>query len=334
MEIDNKSKPKLSSEHKDETSNINNNKLGNTETFSVDESHKYYNNFRKQYNSLEEEIKVMISDNSKEISSNAKEKSSNIEKKISQLKEDFQNNSMFLVAYDRHTYLKSFEELDKLLNSLNDIITPKKKFKFSSKAKNSIANKETETNGIKENSNKCNIYSDEDLVLKDVSNKTLILKEQDLQNKKNLIIENVKECKIYALFAFKSFFAKNILNSHVYVGSVSGGSHVTLINDSEIYLGTHQMRIHESFNTIYSILVNSNPIIEHCSKLKFIALDKCIVYPKMNEIMKDSGLDFKANKYENIQDFQWLKQEKSPNFEVILDVSTPPKDISLDIQNS
>ena len=35
---------------------------------------------------------------------------------------------------------------------------------------------------------------------------------------------------------------------------------------------THQLRIHKTFQTLFSILVSSNPIIEDCSDLMFSSL--------------------------------------------------------------
>ena len=122
----------------------------------------------------------------------------------------------------------------------------------------------------------------EDYIISNKQDCKIIVKEEEVIGKNNLIIENIKNCTIIALFSFKACYLKNISSSLFYIGSVGGGSHITNINNCEVNLATHQLRIHEAIKTNFNVIVMSNPIIEHCSDLNFKKLN--IVYDIMQKI--------------------------------------------------
>lgn len=233
---------------------------------------------------------------------------------------------MYLVSHDVQNYLKYFEDINKEVTNIKEKLNPKKKFKFSTR-KNEIIQiqkpeiiESTQENS-KENGTKSDlIYSKEDLVISNVDSATIRIDESMVTGKFNLLIDNVNNSRIIIPFNFKSLFAKNIQNSTIVVGGISGGSHLTDINNSMVYLSSHQLRIHQSNNTNFVVLVNSKPIIEHCSQIKFSDIisyldDKC--KNKILELIKLSELNVEVNMFSEVQDFQWLKSEKSPNFDVI-----------------
>ena len=147
-----------------------------------------------------------------------------------------------------------------------------------------------------------------------MKDQTIKYTEKEIENKNNIIIENILNCQIYLLFNFKACYIKNIKNTQIYIGSVSGGSHITSSQNCKIYIITHQLRIHETNKSEFYVMINSNPIIEHSKDNIFYPLK--IKYPKYEENIQKCGIDVNNNKWNEIQDFQWLKKEKSPNFEV------------------
>ena len=120
-----------------------------------------------------------------------------------------------------------------------------------------------------------------DLLLKNKSNEKLILRENEFIGKNNLIIENIENCEIYILFNFKACYIKNITSSKIYLGSINGGTHINDCKNCKFYLATHQLRIHKTLQTQFSIIVSSNPIIEDCSNLLFSPLN--ITYNKLDQ---------------------------------------------------
>ena len=112
---------------------------------------------------------------------------------------------------------------------------------------------------------------------------------------------------------FKSFYIKNISNCSIFIGSVSGGCHINNIEDSNIYVACHQLRIHSTKNTKFYVLINSNPIIEKSNNIIFHPLK--ISYSLFSKNITDANINVNNNMWNQVQDFQWLKKEKSPNFE-------------------
>jgi hypothetical protein len=125
---------------------------------------------------------------------------------------------------------------------------------------------------------------DNDYYIRDRNDDKIIIKKEEIQDKNALIIENINNCEIYILFNFKACYIKNIINSKIFIGSISGGSHITNCNNCEFYLITHQLRIHNNLNTNYFIIVSANPIIENCFGLSFYPLK--IKYQELEENIK------------------------------------------------
>jgi len=86
------------------------------------------------------------------------------------------------------------------------------------------------------------------------------------------------------LLNFKACYVKNVNNSRIYLGSINGGAHINDCQNCKFYLTTHQLRIHKTSNSLFSIIVSSNPIIEDCNNLLFSPLN--ITYSKLDENLK------------------------------------------------
>ena len=306
------SKPTLSSTNKQQ----NKEQSLNSDTFNVLELRQYYSTFIEKHNMIKGNLiekKQIISIENKDSVNIINE----IESEIQQLKDDFQNNAMFLIAYDKQNYIKLLDELDSELTIIKEILNPKKKFKFSKKSE--VVKKQNVNQNENKSKESISIYTKDDLVVSNLENTIKIYNSQELEDKKNLIIENIQNSEIYIYSAFKSLFAKNICNSKIFIGGIAGGSHMTSIIESQIYLSTHQLRIHDSKNTLFAVIVNSNPIIENSSSLIFSDLIKEIDaenITKLKLILSQVNINEDNNNYINVQDFQWLKQEKSPNFTI------------------
>ncbi len=170
--------------------------------------------------------------------------------------------------------------MTKLFEDKKEKLNPKKKFTFSNKTQstkqNGKVNNEIEIDTIKD-------HKDEEFefILKDKRDSEIIIRKEEVENKNNLIIENLINCKIFILHSFKACYIKNLMKCQIFIGSVAGGSHITDCFDSQIYLTTHQLRIHTTHNTQFKIIASSNPIIENCSGLIFTPLN--INYSKYKE---------------------------------------------------
>ena len=199
-----------------------------------------------------------------------------INESIRDLKDDYKNNASFLVGYDKQNYMSLIEDLNKNLESKKEKLNPKKKFVFSNKStviKDSVIQSdiiqsisEISPTNFKNENNEFILCEKSDL-------EKLIISKDEIGEKNNLIIDNIKNCEIYILHSFKALYIKNVCNCKIFIGSVAGGSHITNCTDSKLYLATHQLRIHHTYNTNFFIISNSNPIIEDSSELIFSPLN-------------------------------------------------------------
>jgi len=189
------------------------------------------------------------------------------------------------------------ENLTKKSNDFKEKINPKKKFVFSNKVATKAQNEENVSKNQNINLLDCTKNTDE-IVISQKTNEKIIFNKEDIKDRNSLYLENLNNCEIYILFNFKALYAKEIKNCKIYIGSISGGSHITDCNDSNFYMITHQLRIHKTHNTNFSIIISSNPIIEDCSGLLFSCLK--IKYRDLEENLKVINyfafFSFKLNK--------------------------------------
>jgi hypothetical protein len=54
----------------------------------------------------------------------------------------------------------------------------------------------------------------------------------------------------------------NLKNCFLYVGDVAGAAHIMECDNCEIYVAAHQIRIHQSSETDFYIVVATHPIVE------------------------------------------------------------------------
>ena len=153
---------------------------------------------------------------------------------------------------------------------------PKKKFAFVRKERKAAAPESQERPAMEAESKTTQVNFDalvasgNHLLIRDCADEPRIVKSaEDYSGKENVIIENVRNCVVILPFSIKCLYLKNLQQSRIYVGSVSGASFINEANDCFIHLQSHQIRIHNSTNVHFYLTAKSNPIIEHCKEMKF-----------------------------------------------------------------
>jgi hypothetical protein len=71
---------------------------------------------------------------------------------------------------------------------------------------------------------------------------------------------------------FPGLALKNISNSVIVAGRVTGPVHITNVSDSILVMTAHQVRIHECSNVDIYLHCSSHPIIEDCKGMRFAPL--------------------------------------------------------------
>jgi len=144
-------------------------------------------------------------------------------------------------------------------------------------------------------------------------NETITLNQNDLDA--SFKLNNLKNCTIYLNGKLKALFMNTLTNCKIFVGIVEGATFFDKIENCEFHVIAHQIRIHNTRNSKFFLFVTSKPIIEHSTGLSFSKYAHS--YADLDKIFKESEFDGKENLYYDVQDFNWLKQEKSPNFTVL-----------------
>ncbi|KAF4637934.1 hypothetical protein G7Y89_g164 [Cudoniella acicularis] len=107
---------------------------------------------------------------------------------------------------------------------------------------------------------------------------------------------------------FAGLALKNIKHSLIIAGHVAGAAHITGVCDSIIVVASRQVRMHDCKNVDVYLHCASRPIIEDCSNVRFAPIPECY---------KSDSVESIQNRWDQVDDFKWLKAEHSPNWSVL-----------------
>ncbi|KAL9650810.1 hypothetical protein ABK040_001860 [Willaertia magna] len=190
----------------------------------------------------------------------------------------------------------------------------KKKFSFKKKTISSIVQQKEEE--LKEEKKE---------IIKIESNKTII--DLNLNENKYILIKPTKEKETFSIcngneqiIELKeisgAIYISNLNNCKVYLGPTNGSIFLSDCKDCEFQLASWQLRIHNSTSCKFYVNVKNNPIIENCKELLFGKYS--YHYDGVNEHLQQCEISEEKNKWNQVNDFHWLKaNEPSPNFRYI-----------------
>jgi hypothetical protein len=104
---------------------------------------------------------------------------------------------------------------------------------------------------------------------------------------------------------FAGVVIRDVQNSVVVCGNVSGPVHITNVTNSVLVMTCRQFRMHDSTNVKVYLHCSSKPIIEDCKGIQFAPLPK------------GAAVESSDNRWNEVDDFKWLKAEQSPNWSLI-----------------
>ena len=129
-------------------------------------------------------------------------------------------------------------------------------------------------------------------------------------------LKNLENCEIYIKSNLKTLYLDNLKNCKIFSGVVETSIFGEHLENSEIKCIAQQIRIHKTHNCKFFNFVSSNMIIEDCQGLKVYEL---LIEKEGEEIVgifEKSGLKEKINNWEDIKDFNWIKNTKSPHYDI------------------
>jgi tubulin-specific chaperone C len=118
-------------------------------------------------------------------------------------------------------------------------------------------------------------------------------------------ILNCQDSEITLLEKTEILFLKNLTNCKISCAVTKSTVFVDQCRGCTFDLNCHQLRIHNTFETRFNILVTSKAIIEDCKNVQFAQYQ--FEYPDRKRHEVEEERDGKPNLWRDIQDFNWLK---------------------------
>lgn len=109
---------------------------------------------------------------------------------------------------------------------------------------------------------------------------------------------------------FANLTVRDVEGSLVVAGRVAGAAHVTGVRRSVLVLNARQVRMHQCEDVSVYLWCASHPIIEDCKGVRVAPLPENYLAAGQVNDDGDGG-----NQWDQVDDFNWLKAEASPNWE-------------------
>ncbi|KAL1800210.1 hypothetical protein ACET3X_000552 [Alternaria dauci] len=248
---------------------------------------------------------------------------------IDRLSHDVQDASSLLPAYDQRTYSEAIKKLSEKLSSVRNSFDPPKKFNFKNKRKDMTkpqAKPETSNTSTSQPSSlpeqppppqqKHQETAQTDAWTSALSNKSHAhtTLTQTPYTTSSPTVSHITHCVVdlsaptKANAPFAALYLRSITSSLIITGQVAGAIHITDVSNSVIVTACRQFRIHGSKDVDVYLHSASRPIFEDCEGLRFAPLPDCYKTPEIEQ---------SANRWDQIDDFKWLKAEPSPHFNIL-----------------
>ena len=237
------------------------------------------------------------------------------------LQKYFTENTAFIPVYEVRKAQEHLAKLNRLAQEKREQLFPKKKFGFKSKQNMTTLEAAIKTSNDESSKpvvppvdsvvNNSRINVDSSCTIKDLNNQEFILHEEKI-NGQDIAIVNVKNSTIQLYGNPSVLHVSDLENTQILCGPITGSAFLNNCKNCKIIVACHQLRIHESQHTQFYINVGSRAIIENCSNVHFS--EYSFTYPSIERHFKMSGLSMTQSNWECIDDFNWLSQDKSPNW--------------------
>ncbi|KAI8368684.1 tubulin binding cofactor C-domain-containing protein [Choanephora cucurbitarum] len=226
---------------------------------------------------------------------------------INHLEQRLTKATAYIPSYDERQFSIQLKELNDALDKTKTDLTPKPKFSFKSKKKKTVTKlpSSTDVKTIQEQKDDTDMLSDATVLFKDKTNTILSLENQNTNGSRiDVLLSNLKDCIIILEkkdVSLSAIHIKNVDRCVIYGGTIEGSVLMYGLTNSTLIVGCHQFRMHESHNVDIMLHVTSRPIIEDSNQIQVGRWD----------------VEGSNNYYDQVEDFNWLKKQASPNWKVM-----------------
>ncbi|KAF9091751.1 hypothetical protein BGX27_001965 [Mortierella sp. AM989] len=136
---------------------------------------------------------------------------------------------------------------------------------------------------------------------------------------KDVALTNLTDCTVNLVhdIPLGAIHIKNLKRCTLVIPPVSGS---ILLHDCEgctLIGACHQSRMHTSNNMDIYLHVTSEPIIEDCTDMRFAPYGQILPAEQLDKLFEAAQLNPSKNYYDKVKDFNWLRQQQSPNWRLL-----------------
>ncbi|ORZ12739.1 tubulin binding cofactor C-domain-containing protein [Absidia repens] len=279
-----------------------------TETTATEASNDFWLYFKKERQAIETALDLSPQLTKDQLPDHF----SKVLQQINQLDKQITEATTFIPSYDERQYAMQIRELTGFLDDTRTRLTPKPKFSFKSK----LAKSKTKTvpqvqaEVPSESKNQTSASLENTISFANLENQVLTLSEQECRASASAAVDislsHLSNCMIWLPkegVKISTVHIKNIKKCIIVCGTVQGSILMYGLNDSVLVVNCHQFRMHDATNVDVLLQVSSRPIMEDSNRIRIGNND---------QDQKSS-----VNYFDQMDDFNWLKQQASPHWTLL-----------------
>mmetsp|Transcript_37368 Transcript_37368/g.62898 ORF Transcript_37368/g.62898 Transcript_37368/m.62898 type:complete len:440 (+) Transcript_37368:188-1507(+) len=245
--------------------------------------------------------------------------------------------SYYLPAYDARASLSAVAALRQKNDQLRAKLAPRQKFSFASRDafrqqqcqhrdENSRMNTIPEPSGRSAAASMSEKHKTVVPGLRGRQGETVIITAAELGGgdggDAEYMLEDLKDTTVWLCGPMRALFIHRVQNCHIYTGPVRGAMLIEDVRACTVMVAAHQIRIHGAVESDFYLHSRSNPIVEHCTGVRFAPYN--MYYTGLRTHKRAAGLAEANDLWQQVHDFGWLRATHSPNWSVLpLEERTP-----------
>ncbi|CAO3686799.1 unnamed protein product [Umbelopsis ramanniana] len=285
---------------------------------STTASAKFYSEFQFEKDAIQEQLSK-----SNEIDkTHLNQHFESLLSRINSLERKLTESTAFVPGYDQRQFALALKTLKDNLTAQRSNLTPRTKFSFKSRSKkaatttNTKQTKPADVNTIA-STNVSSTIEQNTIKFTNVQDSYLTFPHDSDHSMMDVSISNAKRCIIRLdekQHGVSAVHIKDVEQCVIIAGRVSGSILIYGCKRTIILAECHQFRMHDSTTVKLLISVSSHPIMEDSQDIEIGP------YHTQLALSNDNALEHverPKNYYDHMEDFNWLKQQESPNWRLM-----------------
>ncbi|GJJ75519.1 tubulin-specific chaperone C [Entomortierella parvispora] len=292
------------------------------------------NEFRTEFDAERQDIESQLSDLVNVSKIDLTTVIDSLVQRIHALEKTVTEKITILTPYDARVCVEAIKSMSEQLSQLRTKLAPKPKFSF--KSRKPTAASVLQPPPSPNNPAACAASSPSDI------DQTLFMKFENRSSEhlfigsieqpradessamghraRDVALTNLTDCTINLVHSgipLGAIHVRNLKRCTLVIPPVSGSILLHDCEDCTLIGACHQSRMHTSSNMDIYLHVTSEPIIEDCTKMRFAPYGQILPSDELNRLFETAQLNPDKNLYAKVKDFNWLRQQQSPNWRLL-----------------